>query len=62
MRFNVKFTIEKDGEVQNKFEVLESNTKYDKVNAKMILSKKYPEHKIEILKISQSVTASTEII
>ena len=62
MRFNVKFTIEKDGEVQNKFEVLESNTKYDKVNAKMILSKKYPEHKIEILKISQSVTAATEII
>ena len=62
MRFNVKFTIEKDGEVQNKFEVLESYTKYDKVNAKMILSKKYPEHKIEILKISQSVTASTEII
>lgn len=62
MRFNVKFTIEKNGEVQNKFEVLESNTKYDKVNAKMILSKKYPEHKIEILRISQSITASTEII
>lgn len=62
MRFNVKFTIEKDNEIQNKFEVLESNTKYDKLNAKMILSKKYPEHEIEILKISQTVTASTEII
>lgn len=62
MRFNVKFTIESKGEVENKFEVLESNSKHDKVNAKMILSKKYPEYEIEILKISQTITATTEII
>lgn len=62
MRFNIKFTIKKDDETQNKFEVLESNSKHDKVNAKMILSKKYPEYEIEILKISQTITATTEIV
>jgi hypothetical protein len=62
MRFNVKFTIEKDGEIQSKFEVLESNNKYDKINIKNILSKKYPDYKITVIKISQSVTAASEIL
>ena len=62
MRFNVKFTIEKDGETQSKFEVLESNIRYDKINTKSLLSKKYPDYKITILKISQSVTASSELL
>jgi len=62
MRFNVKFTISKDGDTQSKFEVLESNNKYDKINTKSILSKKYPDYEITIIKISQSVTATSEII
>ena len=47
---------------QSKFEVLESNNKYDKINTKSILSKKYPDYEITIIKISQSVTATSEII
>jgi hypothetical protein len=62
MRFNVKFTISKDGNTQSKFEVLESNNKYDKINTKSILSKKYPDYEITVIKISQSVTATSEII
>jgi hypothetical protein len=62
MRFNVKFTIKKDNDIQTKFEVLESNTKYDKINTKSILSKKYPDYEITVLKISQSVTAKAEIL
>jgi hypothetical protein len=62
MRFNVKFTISKDGDTQSKFEVLESNNKYDKINTKSILSKKYPDYEITVIKISQSVTATSEII
>lgn len=62
MRFNVKFTIENKGEVENKFEVLETDSKYDKINAKYMLSKKYPNHEIEILKITQATTARAEIL
>jgi hypothetical protein len=62
MRFNVKFTISKNGDTQSKFEVLESNNKYDKINTKSILSKKYPDYEITVIKISQSVTATSEII
>lgn len=62
MRFNVKFIVSKGKDTKTKFEVLESNTKYDKVNAKQILSKKYPDYEIQILKISQAVTAKSEII
>jgi hypothetical protein len=62
MRFNVKFTVSKNKEIENKFEVIESDTKYDKVNAKHILSKKYPDYEITVLKISQSVTAKAEIL
>ena len=62
MRFNVKFTVEKDGETQTKFEVIETDTKYDKVNAKNLLNKKYPEHTVSVIKISQSVTAKAEIL
>lgn len=62
MRFNVKFTIEKDGETQSKFEVLESNIRYDKINTKSLLSKKYPDYKITILKISQSASAASELL
>jgi len=62
MRFNVKFSITKDKEVQNKFEVLETDAKYDKVNAKTVLSKKYPDYEITILKISQATTAKAEIL
>lgn len=62
MRFNVKFTVSKGTETQNKFEVIESDSKYDKVNAKVVLSKKYPDYEITILKISQAATAKSEIL
>jgi hypothetical protein len=62
MRFNVKFTVSNGKETENKFEVIESDTKYDKVNARSILSKKYPDYEITVIKISQSVTATSEII
>jgi hypothetical protein len=62
MRFNVKFTVSNGKETENKFEVIESDTKYDKVNARSILSKKYPDYEITVLKISQSVTAKAEIL
>lgn len=61
MRFNVKFTIEKNGQVENKFEVLETDSKYDKINAKVMLCKKYPEHEITVLKITQATSAQVGI-
>lgn len=62
MRYNVKFTIEKDGEVQNKFEVIETDSKYDKVNAKVMLGKKYSGYDITVLKITQAVTAQANVL
>ncbi len=62
MKFNVVFNVITGKKVNRKFEVVEGNIRYDKSDAKQILKKKYPRAKIEVLKISQHVTALSEII
>jgi len=54
MRYNATFTIEKDGVVQNKFEVYESDTNNREYIANLIM-KKYKDFSITIKKISLSI-------
>ncbi len=57
MRFNVKFSVNKEP----KFEVITTESK-DKTQIYRILKKKYPDTEVEIFKIYEAKTASSEIL
>ena len=54
MRYNITFSIEKDGKIEKKFEVIESdsNNRDYVIN---LISKKYEGYSINIKKISLSI-------
>lgn len=54
MRYNISFSIEKEGKLENKFEVIESDSKNTDYIAGVI-KKKYPKHSVNIKYIHDSI-------
>jgi hypothetical protein len=54
MRYNIVFTLKKDKEVIKKFEIVELNSN-DKRQILRYLSNKYPDYKVNIQKMNQSL-------
>jgi hypothetical protein len=62
MRYNIKFSLTEGKKKETKFEVVNEDLRYDKSAAIRLLKEKYPFKKIEIIKISQCVTALSETL
>lgn len=58
MRYNVTFTLKKEKEEIKMFEVIDNNSN-DRTRIVSYLNKKYPDYKISIQKINQSLNGKT---
>jgi len=60
-RYNCSFSIEKDNNIEKKFEVIETDSKNKDYLIKTI-QKRYPSHNIIIKRISDSINGKPEIL